>query len=68
MCGQDIRDHEMPRCEPSPLEPALAEGHAQLGRIQIAHDWDWKGAEASYQKALELAPGQLVRFSTERVS
>jgi len=39
------------------LEPALAEGHAQLGRIQIAHDWDWKGAEASYQKALELAPG-----------
>ena len=39
------------------LEPALADGHAQLGRIQIAHDWDWKGAEASYQKALELAPG-----------
>jgi TolB-like protein/predicted Zn-dependent protease len=39
------------------LEPALAEGHAQLGRIQIAHDWDWKGADASYKKALDLAPG-----------
>jgi tetratricopeptide (TPR) repeat protein len=39
------------------LEPDLAEGHAQLGRIQIAYDWDFRGAEASYKKALELAPG-----------
>lgn len=39
------------------LEPDLAEGYAQLGRIQAVHDWDPKGAEASYQRALELAPG-----------
>ena len=39
------------------LEPNLAEAHAQLGRIQIAHDWDFRGAESSYRKALELAPG-----------
>jgi TolB-like protein/Tfp pilus assembly protein PilF len=39
------------------LEPELAEGHAQLGRIKAAHDWDFAGAEASYQRALELAPG-----------
>ncbi len=39
------------------LEPDLAECHAQLGRIQIAHDWDMHGAEISYQRALELAPG-----------
>ncbi|MEO8072438.1 MAG: protein kinase [Acidobacteriota bacterium] len=39
------------------LEPNLAEAHAQLGRIQIAHDWDFRGAESSYRKALSLAPG-----------
>lgn len=39
------------------LEPELAEAHAQLGRIQAAYDWDIKAAEASYNRALELAPG-----------
>ena len=39
------------------LEPDLAEGHAQLGWIRMVHDWDWRGAEASYARALELAPG-----------
>ena len=39
------------------LEPNLAEGHAQLGRIQLTHDWDLPGAEVSYQRAMELAPG-----------
>lgn len=39
------------------LEPELAEGYAQLGRIRLAHDWDFSGAEASFQKAIELAPG-----------
>jgi adenylate cyclase len=39
------------------LEPELAEAHAQLGRIQAAYDWDMKAAEASYNRALELAPG-----------
>lgn len=39
------------------LEPVLAEGHAQLGRIKAAHDWDLSGAEVSYRRALELAPG-----------
>lgn len=45
------------QCARCPLEPNLAEAHAQLGRIQIAHDWDFRGAESSYRKALELAPG-----------
>lgn len=39
------------------LEPDLAEGHAQLGRIRAAYDWDLKGAKAAYGRALELAPG-----------
>lgn len=39
------------------LESDLAEGHAQLGRVQLVHDWDLHGAEASYRRAMELAPG-----------
>jgi TolB-like protein/Flp pilus assembly protein TadD len=39
------------------LEPELAEGHAGLGWVQMSNDRDWRGAEASYRRALELAPG-----------
>jgi hypothetical protein len=39
------------------LEPDLAEGHAGMGWIQMSYDWDWRAAEASLQRALELAPG-----------
>ena len=39
------------------LEPDLAEGHATLAWIQMIHDWNWRGAEASFRRALELAPG-----------
>jgi adenylate cyclase len=41
------------------LEPNLAEGHAQLGRIQITNEWDLKGAESSYHRALELDPANV---------
>lgn len=37
-------------------EPELAEGYAQLGRIQAAYDLDLKSAAESYTRALELAP------------
>lgn len=39
------------------LEPDLAEAHAALGLIHMVYDWDWRGASASYARALELAPG-----------
>ena len=39
------------------LEPDLAEGHAAMAWIRGGHDWDWRGAEASLRRALELAPG-----------
>ncbi len=39
------------------IEPDLAEGYAQLGRIQLTHDFDIEGAELSYRRALKLAPG-----------
>jgi TolB-like protein len=39
------------------LEPDLAEGHAGMAWIQMAHDLDWRAAEVSFRRALELAPG-----------
>jgi len=42
------------------LEPALAEGHAALGWIQFSHDLDLRAAAASYARALELAPGNVL--------
>jgi serine/threonine protein kinase/Tfp pilus assembly protein PilF len=39
------------------LKPDMAEAHARLASVQRSHDWDWKGAEESTRRALELAPG-----------
>jgi TolB-like protein/DNA-binding winged helix-turn-helix (wHTH) protein len=39
------------------LNPSLAEAHAQMGRLKITVDYDWAGANASYQRAVELEPG-----------
>lgn len=39
------------------LDPNLAEAHAALGSIKRTYDWDWAGADASYQRALALEPG-----------
>jgi TolB-like protein/Tfp pilus assembly protein PilF len=39
------------------LAPDLAEGHIELGLVQESHDWNWAGADASFRRALELAPG-----------
>lgn len=39
------------------LSPDLAEAHVALGEVLSGHDWDWRGAEAAYRRAYELAPG-----------
>jgi serine/threonine protein kinase/Tfp pilus assembly protein PilF len=39
------------------LDENLAEAHAEMGWIKRAHDWDWEGADAAYQRALTLDPG-----------
>jgi len=44
-------------------EPELAEAYAALGWVQRANDWDWKGAEASFQHALKLAPSNTLAMN-----
>lgn len=39
------------------LNPKLAEANAAMGIIKMAYDWDWVGADASFQRALALQPG-----------
>ncbi len=39
------------------LAPDLAEAHVRLSAVQRMHDWDWKGAEESASRSLQLAPG-----------
>jgi TolB-like protein/DNA-binding winged helix-turn-helix (wHTH) protein len=39
------------------LNPDLAEAHAQMGRIKQQVDFDWAGADASFQRAIALEPG-----------
>lgn len=38
------------------LDDTLAEGHANLGHVMFWYDWDWKGAEKQFKRALELDP------------
>jgi TolB-like protein/predicted Ser/Thr protein kinase len=39
------------------LDPTLAEAHASLARNRIGFDWDWSGARAEFERALQLNPG-----------
>ena len=38
------------------LDPNLAEAHASQGFVRMFHDWNWRGAEASFAKSIELNP------------
>jgi TolB-like protein/tetratricopeptide (TPR) repeat protein len=39
------------------LDPDLAEAHAVNAWVQLLYEFDWEAAERSFQKALELRPG-----------
>jgi serine/threonine protein kinase/tetratricopeptide (TPR) repeat protein len=38
------------------IDDSLAEAHATLGWVRMAHAWDWSGAEQSFQRAIALNP------------
>ncbi|HET7841451.1 MAG TPA: FlgO family outer membrane protein, partial [Terriglobia bacterium] len=38
------------------LDDSVAEAHASLGYLKLTNDWDARGAEAEYRRALELDP------------
>jgi TolB-like protein len=38
------------------LDEKLADGHAAIGIALLFHDWDWRGAKRSIDRAIELEP------------
>ncbi|MGA8432668.1 MAG: hypothetical protein WB729_22770 [Candidatus Sulfotelmatobacter sp.] len=38
------------------LDPSLARAHATLGLLKSQCEWDWRGAEEEFHKAIELQP------------
>ncbi|MDT8067644.1 MAG: winged helix-turn-helix domain-containing protein [Terriglobia bacterium] len=39
------------------LDANLGKAHQCMGFIKMVHDWDWVGAEASFERAKQLDPG-----------
>jgi Tfp pilus assembly protein PilF len=42
------------------LDPNLSAAHDTLGRVRLHYDYDWKGAEAAFLRAIELEPSSVV--------
>ena len=42
------------------IDSSLADAHAALAYIRFYFDWDWRGAEEEFRKALALAPNNPV--------
>jgi tetratricopeptide (TPR) repeat protein len=42
------------------IDNSLGEAHSALANVKEDYDWDWKGAEEDYKRALELNPGQVL--------
>ena len=38
------------------IDDNLSFGHLQLGWIKLWYDWDWRGAEAEFLRAIQLSP------------
>lgn len=47
------------------LDPNLADAYLAMGSIKQFYDWDWAGADACYQRALALEPGNVVAVERE---
>jgi len=45
------------------LDPGLAKGHVALAFVLLLYDWDWARAEATLERALVLAPGEVEAVS-----
>lgn len=41
------------------IDPGLGEAHNSLAAVKLLFDWDWKGAEREFKRALELNPNHV---------
>ena len=45
------------------LDDDLAEAHTSLAAVMTDYDWDWKGADREYSRAIELNPNYVTAHS-----
>ncbi|MFZ0952002.1 MAG: winged helix-turn-helix domain-containing protein [Candidatus Sulfotelmatobacter sp.] len=38
------------------IDSSLAEAHTSLAAVKVLHDWDWRGAEQEFRRAIALNP------------
>ena len=38
------------------IDPGLCDAHISLGVVKLRYEWDWKGAEGEFTRAIELNP------------
>jgi tetratricopeptide (TPR) repeat protein len=50
------------------IDPSLAEPHAALGMVAASYDHDWAAAEASFARAVTLAPGYATAYQWRAVA
>ncbi len=46
------------------IDDSLGEAHSALANVKEDYDWDWKGAEKEYKKAIELSPGHVLAHAS----
>lgn len=46
------------------IDDFVGEAHSALANIKEDYDWDWKGAEIEYKRAIELSPGDEVAHAS----
>ena len=46
------------------IEDSLGEAHSALANVKEDYDWDWKGAEEEYKRAIDLNPGLVLAHAT----
>lgn len=39
------------------LDETLSDAHVAIALVKYQGDWDWKGGEAEFKRAIELNPG-----------
>jgi TolB-like protein/predicted Ser/Thr protein kinase len=46
------------------IDDSLGEAHSALANVKEDYDWDWKGAEEEYKRAIELSPGHVLAHAS----
>ena len=46
------------------IDDSLGEAHSALANVKEDYDWDWKGAEEEYKRAIQLSPGQVLAHAS----